>query len=141
MCIRQLRLSSARQQPAARNAAGPPRFDMGRLEQKQVQQQFVSSMQNRFAVLGAASATGDVATAPQVAEAEWKAFTQATQETAAAVLGPQPRHRHKEQLPQPLLATIQRKHDAYAAWLQKERRWYQPANTQFAHSSSSIQKL
>jgi hypothetical protein len=42
---------------------------------KQAQQQFVSSMQNRFAVLTAASATGNAAAAPQDAEVEWKAFT------------------------------------------------------------------
>jgi exonuclease III len=123
VCTLQLRLSSARQQPSARNAAGPSRFNIGRLQQKQVQQQFASSMHNKFAALAAASAAADAAAGPQDAEAEWQAFTQATQATAAAELGAQPRRPRKEELSQRVQDSIEQKCAAYAAWQQKQQQW------------------
>jgi len=124
VCTLQLRLSSARQQTPSQHATGPSymKFAVGRLQQQEVQQQFAGAMHNRFAALDTVDpASHDTSGA----EAEWHAFKQATQATAAAELGPQPRRRHQEDLPQQILMCIKQKQEAYSAWQQKEQQWRQ----------------
>jgi hypothetical protein len=139
VCTLQPRLSTTRQQHAATKTA-PSWFDVGKLQQQQVRQQFVVSMHNRFTALTVASAASDAAGGPQDAEAEWQAFMQATQATAAAELGPQPRQHHKEGLPQLLLDTIQQKHNVFALWQQKEQQWHKLEQETAAQQSSNRQQ-
>lgn len=128
VCTLQLRLSTARQQHTPR-PVGPShmRFAVQRLQQQDIQQQFSVSVHNKYAALVADStdsASVAVAAAPD-AEAEWRAFMRATQETAAAELGPQPRQQRRQELSQSVLNSIEQKRQAYAAWQQKEQQWRQ----------------
>jgi hypothetical protein len=117
-CTIQLQLST-RRQAAPRQPVGTSsmRFAVDLLQQQDIQQQLLGSIHGRFAALAAF----DAAEADD--EGQWQSFVQTTLTTAAAELGPQPRSRHKGELPQPLCASIRHDHEAFAAWQQRERHW------------------